>query len=155
LRDKLHRHYAYTHKEDYEKTIQEFMKMIEGKEPNSAHYAMAQSPFQQVPIITQNVDGLHQLAGSENVIELHGRLPDTIVLYGDSAPMYQVAIDCVKDLKYNDSYFVIVGTSFTTTIASDLLKIAKQKKAKVFVINDNAGERVPKILSNIRHELGW
>ena len=25
-------------------------------------------------IITQNIDGLHQLAGSENVLELHGNL---------------------------------------------------------------------------------
>lgn len=42
--------------------------------PNSAHYALAK--LEQVgklkAVITQNIDGLHQLAGSKNVIELHG-----------------------------------------------------------------------------------
>lgn len=44
--------------------------------PNAAHYALAgmqkRHTAKNVTIITQNVDGLHQAAGSENVIELHG-----------------------------------------------------------------------------------
>lgn len=44
--------------------------------PNDAHKAVAR--LQQIgvvsAIITQNVDGLHQKCGSENVIDLHGRL---------------------------------------------------------------------------------
>lgn len=39
--------------------------------PNAAHLALARY---QVPIITQNIDGLHQKAGSEKVLELHGNL---------------------------------------------------------------------------------
>jgi NAD-dependent deacetylase len=42
--------------------------------PNQAHQALAslqKMGFLQV-IITQNIDGLHQAAGSENVLELHG-----------------------------------------------------------------------------------
>lgn len=42
--------------------------------PNGAHYALAQLERQGKlrAVITQNIDGLHQLAGSQNVLELHG-----------------------------------------------------------------------------------
>lgn len=42
--------------------------------PNAAHDALAQLERRGKlkAVITQNVDGLHQLAGSKNVIELHG-----------------------------------------------------------------------------------
>lgn len=42
-------------------------------EPNAAHAALAALA---VPVITQNIDGLHQRAGSSQVIELHGNLRD-------------------------------------------------------------------------------
>lgn len=44
--------------------------------PNPGHYALA-ALANRVPewtLITQNVDGLHQVAGSRNVIELHGNI---------------------------------------------------------------------------------
>lgn len=42
--------------------------------PNSAHCALAEleKMGKLSAVITQNIDGLHQMAGSENVIELHG-----------------------------------------------------------------------------------
>jgi NAD-dependent deacetylase len=42
--------------------------------PNKAHYALAELEKQGKlrAVVTQNVDGLHQLAGSKNVLELHG-----------------------------------------------------------------------------------
>ena len=42
--------------------------------PNAGHEALAQLERQGKlqAVITQNIDGLHQLAGSKNVIELHG-----------------------------------------------------------------------------------
>jgi NAD-dependent deacetylase len=42
--------------------------------PNSAHLALAQLEIRGVikTVITQNIDGLHQKAGSKNVLELHG-----------------------------------------------------------------------------------
>lgn len=49
------------------------------KQPNKAHYAIAelQKKFgeqgRNVAVITQNIDGLHQAAGTKEVIELHGR----------------------------------------------------------------------------------
>ena len=51
-------------------------------QPNAAHAAIAQ--MQQGgfvdAVITQNVDGLHQRAGSSRVIDLHGRLDRVICL---------------------------------------------------------------------------
>ena len=43
-------------------------------EPNRAHYALAtlEKAGKLKAVITQNIDGLHQRAGSKNVIELHG-----------------------------------------------------------------------------------
>ena len=42
--------------------------------PNAAHYALAKLEQQGKlrAVITQNIDGLHQKAGSQNVLELHG-----------------------------------------------------------------------------------
>src|SRR5262245_40111043 len=47
--------------------------------PNAAHRALAQleSRGRVVRLVTQNVDGLHQRAGSRRVVDLHGRL-DTV-----------------------------------------------------------------------------
>ncbi|MCX5797928.1 MAG: NAD-dependent deacylase [Elusimicrobia bacterium] len=44
--------------------------------PNPAHLALArlERKVQSVVILTQNVDGLHQRAGSRQVLELHGSL---------------------------------------------------------------------------------
>jgi len=45
-------------------------------QPNAAHRALAQLEAERrvQVLITQNVDGLHATAGSQNVIDLHGRL---------------------------------------------------------------------------------
>ncbi len=43
-------------------------------QPNQAHYALAklEEMGKLRAVVTQNIDGLHQLAGSKNVLELHG-----------------------------------------------------------------------------------
>ena len=66
--------------------------MIDGIKPNACHYALAdlEKMGKLRGIITQNIDSLHQDAGSKNVVELHGNLKD---LY---------CIDCGKE--YNISY---------------------------------------------------
>lgn len=50
--------------------------MFSSAKPNSIHKALAAIEKQHnlAGIITQNVDRLHQLAGSQRVIDLHGRL---------------------------------------------------------------------------------
>ena len=45
-------------------------------QPNTAHHTLAdmEPHFADFVLITQNVDGLHRLAGSRNIVELHGNL---------------------------------------------------------------------------------
>lgn len=45
-------------------------------EPNAAHLALVEIErhVQSLVLITQNVDGLHQRAGSQHVVELHGNI---------------------------------------------------------------------------------
>ena len=51
-------------------------------EPNPGHQALAALETAGVVrgVITQNVDGLHRAAGSEAVIDLHGRIADVVCL---------------------------------------------------------------------------
>ena len=50
--------------------------LIGGCQPNAAHYTLAEmeSHFDDFALVTQNVDGLHRLAGSRNIVEIHGNL---------------------------------------------------------------------------------
>lgn len=51
------------------------LAMLAGAKPNPAHRALADlERYGLRLVITQNVDGLHQEAGSSHVIELHGNL---------------------------------------------------------------------------------
>ncbi|WP_027722449.1 SIR2 family NAD-dependent protein deacylase [Maridesulfovibrio zosterae] len=56
------------------KFLQEAAKMMNKAQPNDAHRALAELERNRYVqgIITQNIDGLHQRAGSLNVIEFHG-----------------------------------------------------------------------------------
>ena len=51
-------------------------QLLDALEPNAAHLEIAswQTRFQQFTLVTQNIDGLHQKAGSRDVIELHGSI---------------------------------------------------------------------------------
>lgn len=50
-------------------------------QPNPAHFALAAlEMYRLAAVITQNVDGLHQAAGSSRVIELHGNLREAACL---------------------------------------------------------------------------
>ncbi len=52
----------------------EFFKPFLNASPTVSHYAIAELERMGIvdAVITQNIDGLHQKAGSKNVIELHG-----------------------------------------------------------------------------------
>ncbi|WP_097026671.1 NAD-dependent protein deacylase [Clostridium peptidivorans] len=61
------------HTEDFFQFYKEKM-IYKGAKPNKAHYSLAklEKLGKLKAVITQNIDGLHQEAGSKNVIELHG-----------------------------------------------------------------------------------
>ncbi|MHB0939709.1 MAG: SIR2 family NAD-dependent protein deacylase [Armatimonadota bacterium] len=53
----------------------ELRTRIAATEPNAGHRALAElGRRRSLTVITQNIDGLHQRAGSEGVLELHGTL---------------------------------------------------------------------------------
>lgn len=64
----------------FDENIEEFYKFYRNKmiylnaQPNDAHKAIAalEKQGKKVTVITQNIDGLHQLGGSSSVLELHG-----------------------------------------------------------------------------------
>jgi len=51
-------------------------QMMHGIQPNPGHYALAalEDLLPQVVIVTQNIDGLHKMAGSTDIIPLHGNI---------------------------------------------------------------------------------
>lgn len=55
-------------------------KLVGEAEPNPGHHALAELEHKvsNFTLATQNVDGLHRRAGSENVLELHGNILRTI-----------------------------------------------------------------------------
>ena len=57
-------------------------RMVDGALPNPAHLALARLEEYGLvcQVVTQNVDGLHQAAGSRRVLDLHGRLDRNICL---------------------------------------------------------------------------
>lgn len=54
--------------------------MVRAAEPHAGHFALVEleSVIPKLSIVTQNVDALHQRAGSGNVIELHGNIMRSI-----------------------------------------------------------------------------
>jgi NAD-dependent SIR2 family protein deacetylase len=51
---------------------------MRGAEPNTGHHALAR--IDPELLITQNVDGLHERAGSRRVVALHGRIAEVVCL---------------------------------------------------------------------------
>lgn len=51
-------------------------KIVRETEPNAGHKTIAEfeKHFNQVTVVTQNVDNLHKRAGSTNILELHGNI---------------------------------------------------------------------------------
>ena len=87
----------------YERKPEKFFKfyreklLISGIQPNAAHKKLAEWEAQGKlkAIVTQNIDGLHQAAGSKEVLELHG---STLRNY------------CEKCGKFYDADFIRNGT---------------------------------------------
>jgi NAD-dependent deacetylase len=51
-------------------------RLIGEVQPNPGHYALRdlQQMFESFTLVTQNIDGLHRAAGSDNILELHGNI---------------------------------------------------------------------------------
>ena len=66
----------HEHPKQFYQWFQPLMRQIRAALPNPAHLALAEmerNGWLRL-LLTQNIDGLHQLAGSQKVVELHGHL---------------------------------------------------------------------------------
>ena len=116
-------------------------------------------------IITQNVDGFHQLAGSRQVAELHGTLQKihceecgrefdsseyvkeefycecggilrpSIVLFGEMLP--QDAFQFALEETEKADLFIVLGSSLTVTPANQFPMLAKENGAKLVIVNQD------------------
>lgn len=69
----LSRTFFDRHTEKFFEFYRDKMLCLDAK-PNAAHYKLAEleQSGRLTAVVTQNIDGLHQAAGSKNVLELHG-----------------------------------------------------------------------------------
>ncbi len=69
----LHHNYLFTKPENFYRYYKAHMIYPEAR-PNRVHLALAklEAEGKLSAIVTQNIDGLHQMAGSKRVLELHG-----------------------------------------------------------------------------------
>ena len=142
-------------------------QIISQVQPNAGHYALA-ALEQMVPhffLFTQNIDGLHQQAGSKRVYELHGNLWNVRCTREERAfallenPLKQLPplCDCGALLRpdvvwFGESLpaeilqlawqvarscdlFFVIGTSATVEPAASLAWIAKDSGAMIIEIN--------------------
>jgi len=78
--------------EFYKVALGRFLPILSA-EPNRTHRLLAELERRGLikGVITQNIDGLHQKAGSENVVELHGHLRSaSCIVCGARVPMEEV-----------------------------------------------------------------
>lgn len=130
--------------------------------PNAAHLALAQleSRF-NVQIITQNVDDLHEQAGSSNVLHLHGELKKVrpvddetgIINWIEDLNLGHVdergvqlrphivwfgeavpMLDKAASLVANADIFLIIGTSLQVYPASGLIDVVPEN-SQIFMID--------------------
>ncbi|MBI0028215.1 NAD-dependent protein deacylase [Gilliamella sp. B14448G11] len=147
--------------------VHDFYNMLRRKlqnpevKPNTAHFALAQLEQKlgsdNVLIVTQNVDNLHEQAGSKNIIHMHGEL-----LKVRNEKTGQI-IDCYYDVNYHENklirphivwfgeiplqmeeiynalsqtdYFISIGTSGNVYPAAGFVQIANQAGAKTVELN--------------------
>ena len=140
-------------------------RAVEACEPTPAHRALAAFE-RRLPagasmlVITQNVDGLHQRAGSMNVCEYHGSLArwrcdrcgvetepadadapvhcgepmrPAVVMFGEMIPV--AAEHAAKRALRDCDLFVAIGTSGTVTPASSFVRWAELNGARRVLLN--------------------
>lgn len=144
-------------------------------QPNAAHVALAELEKDfNVQIITQNVDNLHERAGSSNVLHLHGELNkvrsvaddslitdvgDSAIKIGDLATDGQQLrphivwfgemvpmIEPAIETCTNADFFVVIGTSMQVYPAASLIQYVPLRSHK-YIID-------PKIIDGIENNYG-
>lgn len=145
--------------------------LVAAAAPNAGHRALAalERQLPELTLITQNVDGLHQRAGSRNVVELHGNITRTRCFDEDTPvdrwpttaetpppcprcggplrpdvvwfgePLPTAAWQIARAAAERCQVFVSIGTSGVVRPAADLPDYARRHGAYVVSINLDAG----------------
>jgi NAD-dependent deacetylase len=138
---------------------------ILGANPNPGHTAIAElEKYKQVSVLTQNIDGLHQRAGSTQVYELHGSIITikcTVCNFKDKIatsflqlpplcecgnmlrpdvvwfgePLPQYVWQSAIEQASSCDVMIVVGTSLTVSPANLLPVYAKQNGAIIIEVN--------------------
>jgi len=140
-------------------------RQLSGCKPNSGHIGLAQlEKHFDVQIITQNIDDLHERAGSKNILHLHGELTkarsstDTSLTYDIGYEDIKVGDKCEKGsqlrphivwfgedvpmldeavrLTGDADIFVVIGSSLNVYPAAGLINHAPQKSS-LWLIDPN------------------
>jgi len=151
-------------------------QLVADAKPNPGHFALVEMEtlFPQFALITQNVDGLHQLAGSRNVIELHGNISKTKCFDEDTfvsewketgdvppkcpncggllrpavvwfeEPLPEIEIQKAMSASANCDVILSVGTSTVVYPAAGLPAMALEHGATVVEINPQPTPFTPK-----------
>lgn len=158
----------YSHPEEAWKDIKEiFYDFFGAAQPGKAHTAIADMEKLNLikAVITQNIDNLHQLAGSTNVIEYHGtcsrmrcikcaktidskyvnlsKLPPHCSCGGILKPDFVFFEEGIPEKAANEAYYncmnadvmIIVGTTGEVMPAASLPVYAKSRGCKIIEIN--------------------
>jgi NAD-dependent deacetylase len=88
-------------------------------EPNAAHQALVtlERAGRLVTLVTQNIDGLHQRAGSRSVLEIHGTMHETECLSCDDRRPMREALDRVAAGSPDPECLVCGGILKSATIS--------------------------------------
>lgn len=134
------------------------------KEPNAGHRAIAElEKYFEVEVVTQNIDNLHERAGSTRVTHLHGELtklrstanPDLIVpiegweqLLDDRAPdgsllrphivFFGEAVpmfDKAAHIVASADILIVVGTSLAVYPAASLVNYVRDEQVPVYLVD--------------------
>ncbi len=136
-------------------------------QPNAGHLALVdfEKIFPEFTLITQNTDGLHRMAGSENILELHGSLrrnrchscgkpyPEKVESNGQvpphcgcggmlrpdvvwfGEPLSPSLLDEAMETSSRAEVFFSIGTSALVQPAATLPLLAKRKGAVLVEVN--------------------
>lgn len=115
------------------------------KEPNPGHKVIAcwEETFPTVSLITQNIDGLHQKAGSKNIWELHGNIwkvrctEEGTVTENYDTPLKEIPPLCPNCGALLRPHVVWFGESLSPTILQKSIQLSSECDV-MFVIGTSA-----------------
>ncbi|MBA7685800.1 NAD-dependent protein deacylase [subsurface metagenome] len=115
------------------------------KEPNPGHKVIArwEEAFPTVSLITQNIDGLHQKAGSKNIWELHGNIwklrctEEGTITENYETPLKEIPPLCPNCGALLRPHVVWFGESLSPTILQKSIQLSSECDV-MFVIGTSA-----------------